>query len=85
MPLSASKKKLRIKTQLEREWGQKAYAYGYPHDYKYDHAERAKNKLVGAGFRAIVMGSIRQEYADRDYYNVWTTASPAMQKKAGVV
>jgi hypothetical protein len=84
MPLSASKKKLRIKTQLEREWGQKAYCYGSPHDLHYDHAERAKNKLVGAGFRAIVLGSIRQEYADRDYSNVWTTASPAMQKKAGV-
>jgi hypothetical protein len=84
MPISAAKKKARIKTQLEREWGQKVYTYGSPHDLKYDHAERAKNKLVAGGFRAIVLGSIRQEYANRDYNNVWTSAPPAMQRKAGV-
>ena len=77
MVVSAAKKKSRIKAQLEREWGQKVYAYGNASDYHIDHADRFCKKLKDAGCKCITLGSIRQEYAMRDYYNVWTTCRNA--------
>ena len=77
MVVSAAKKKARIKAQLEREWGRKAYAYGNASDYKSDHADRFCRVLKAAGCECIVLGSIRQEYANRDYVNVWTSCKNA--------
>jgi len=77
MVISAAKKKAQIKSQLEREWGQKAYAYGNASDYHSDHAERFCKVLKNAGCKCIVLGSIRQEYANRDYVNVWTSCKGA--------
>jgi len=77
MVVSAAKKKTRIKNQLEREWGQKAYAYGNAADYKSNYADRYCKVLKDAGCKCIVVGSIRQEYANRDYVNVWTSCKNA--------
>jgi hypothetical protein len=77
MVVSAAKKKARIKAQLEREWGQKAYAYGNASDYKSDHADRFCKVLKAAGCKCVVLGSIRREYAVRDYVNVWTSCRNA--------
>lgn len=77
MVISAAKKKARIKAQLEREWGQKAYAYGNASDYHSPHPERICRVLKEAGCKCIALGSIRHEMAVRNYMNVWTSCRNA--------
>ena len=83
MPITAAKKKARIKAQLESEWGSPAYAYSNASDFHSPTADRFCKVLKDAGCKCITLGSIRQEYANRDYVNVWTTCKNASKLLKG--
>ena len=73
MVISAAKRKKRFKAQLEREWGTKAYAAWNASDFHSPYPDQYCKILKDAGCKCQIMPSIRQEYANRDYQNVWTS------------
>ena len=74
---SAAKRKKSYKARLESEWGTKAYALSNASDFHPPLATEFCEILKRESCKCAILPSIRTEYANRDYWNVWTSCRGA--------
>ena len=68
--VSATKRKKRFARMLTERWGEKPHLYNA--DLHEPYPQEICKRLERKGCKCEVMPSIREEYAYRDYLNVWS-------------